>query len=35
MLQALALQVGSEVSFNELAGLLSIDSATVRRYLTY
>jgi uncharacterized protein len=33
MLQALALQVGSEVSFNELAGLLSIDPATVRRYV--
>lgn len=33
MLQALALQVGSEVSFNELGNFLGIDSMTVRRYV--
>jgi hypothetical protein len=33
LLQALALQVGSEVSFNELAQLLGIDTATVQRYI--
>lgn len=32
LLQALALQVGSEVSYNELATLLGIDRATVERY---
>jgi predicted AAA+ superfamily ATPase len=33
LLQALALQIGSEVSFNELSNLLGIDSATVQRYI--
>lgn len=33
LLQALALQVGSEVSINELAKLLGIDAGTVRRYI--
>ena len=33
LLQALALQVGSEVSYNELATLLGIDKATVDRYV--
>jgi len=34
LLQALALQIGSEISFNELGTLLSIDRATVTRYLS-
>lgn len=33
LVQALALQVGSEVSFNELGNLLGIDSVTVQRYV--
>lgn len=33
LVQALALQVGSEVSFNELGSLLGIDSLTVQRYV--
>lgn len=33
LLQALALQVGSEVSYNELAQLLDIDKATVSKYI--
>jgi len=33
LLQALALQVGSEVSYNELAGLLGIDKGTVMAYI--
>jgi hypothetical protein len=33
LLQALALQVGNEVSYNELAGLLGIDRLTVERYV--
>ena len=33
LLEALALQVGSEVSYNELAKLLGIDQVTVRRYI--
>ena len=33
LVQALALQVGSEVSFNELGNLLGIDTATVQRYV--
>lgn len=33
LVQALALQVGSEVSFNELGNMLGIDSATVQRYV--
>lgn len=33
LLKALALQIGSEVSYTELAGLLGIDKATVSRYL--
>jgi hypothetical protein len=34
LLQALALQIGGEVSFNELAALLRIDKATVARYIS-
>lgn len=33
LLQALALQVGNEVSYNELAGLLGIDKNTVASYI--
>jgi predicted AAA+ superfamily ATPase len=33
LLEALALQIGNEVSYNELAGLLGIDQITVRRYI--
>ncbi len=33
LLQALALQIGSEVSFHELSQLLGVDSATVQRYV--
>lgn len=33
LLQALALQLGSEVSFNELGNLLGLNSQTVRRYV--
>lgn len=33
LVQALALQVGSEVSFNELGNFLGIDSLTVQRYV--
>ena len=33
LLKALALQLGSEVSYNELAGLIEIDKATVARYI--
>jgi predicted AAA+ superfamily ATPase len=33
LVQALALQVGSEVSYNELAQLLDIDKATVAKYI--
>ena len=33
LLQALALQIGGEVSYNELGGLLGIDKATVARYI--
>ncbi|MBK5195293.1 MAG: ATP-binding protein [Proteiniphilum sp.] len=33
LLQALALQVGSEVSFSELSRLLGIDYSTVQRYI--
>ena len=33
LVQALALQIGSEVSFNELSNLLGIDSLTVSRYI--
>lgn len=33
LLKALALQVGHEVSYNELAGLLEIDKATVSKYI--
>lgn len=34
LLQALALQVGSEVSYNELAGMLKIDKKTVSSYIS-
>ena len=33
LVRALALQVGSEVSYNELAGLVGVDKDTVARYL--
>ena len=33
LLKALALQLGSEVSYNELANLLEIDKATVAKYI--
>lgn len=33
LLKALALQVGSEVSFNELAGLVGLDKESVARYV--
>lgn len=33
LLQALALQIGSEVSFNELGRLLGLNTATVQRYI--
>ena len=33
LVQVLALQVGSEVSFNELGNLLGIDTVTVQRYV--
>jgi predicted AAA+ superfamily ATPase len=33
LLEALALQIGSEVSYNELGTLLGIDQITVRRYI--
>ena len=33
LLQALALQIGNEVSYNELAGLLGIDKLTIERYI--
>lgn len=33
LLKALALQIGSEVSFNEIAGLIGIDKEAVERYV--
>jgi len=33
ILQALALQIGNEVSYNNLANLLSSDTATIKRYI--
>ena len=33
LLQALALQIGSEVSYNELGRLLGLNTATVQRYI--
>lgn len=33
LLKALALQIGSEVSYNELAGLVGIDKESVERYI--
>ncbi len=33
LLKALALQIGNEVSYNELSGLLGIDNATVEKYI--
>lgn len=33
LLQALALQIGNEVSYNELSGLVGIDKKTVARYI--
>lgn len=33
LLKALALQIGNEVSFNELAGLIQVDKNTVQSYL--
>ncbi len=34
LLQALALQIGSEVSYNELGTMLGLDKITIMRYLT-
>ena len=34
LMQALAFQVGSEVSLNELSGLIGIDKGTVEKYIT-
>ena len=34
LLQALAYQIGSEVSFNELAQLCGLDAKTVENYVT-
>lgn len=34
LLEALALQVSSEVSYNELANLLGVDTATIEKYIT-
>ena len=34
LVKALALQVGSEVSFNELSNLIGIDKATVETYIS-
>jgi len=34
LLQALALQVGSEVSYNELSNLLKVDKQTISNYIT-
>jgi uncharacterized protein len=34
LLQALALQIGSDVSYNELSNLLNVKSETVERYIT-
>lgn len=33
LVKALALQIGSEVSYNELAGLVGVDKATVENYI--
>jgi predicted AAA+ superfamily ATPase len=33
LLQCLALQIGSEVSFNELANKLAISASTIRKYI--
>jgi len=35
LLQALALQLGNEVSYNELSGLVGVDKETVERYINY
>ena len=35
LLRALAFQVGSEVSYNELANLLEVDKATISKYIDY
>ena len=35
LIQALALQIGSEVSFNELGRLLGLNSITVQRYIDF
>lgn len=34
LLQALAFQVGNQVSYNELSGMIGIDSKTVEKYIT-
>lgn len=33
LLQALALQIGNEISFHELSQLIGVDSATIQRYI--
>ena len=34
LLKALSLQIGSQVSYNELSGLVGIDAKTIERYIT-
>lgn len=34
LLKALAMQIGSQVSYNELSGLVGIDAKTIERYIT-
>lgn len=34
LLKALAMQIGSQVSYNELGGLVGIDAKTIERYIT-
>ena len=35
LLKALAMQIGSQVSYNELSGLVGIDAKTIERYITF
>lgn len=34
LLKALAMQIGSQISYNELSGLVGIDAKTIERYIT-